>query len=113
MKVKIWWERWGDLIQKFSALAGSLASLVGLLIIFLPSPEALLWWGVVLVFLAVAFLVVFVVLELLTHRGRRVYDKNDAEGIKEYMHSWIEHGGRVAIWTRDLSGLRTQTLANY
>ena len=50
-----------------------------------------------------AFLVVFVVLELLTHRGRRVYDKSDAEGIKEYMHSWIEHGGRVAIWTRDLS----------
>src|SRR5206468_672153 len=24
-------------------------------------------------------------------------------GIKRYMLNWIEHGGRVAIWTRDMS----------
>ncbi|MGH7048648.1 MAG: hypothetical protein ACREE2_19925 [Stellaceae bacterium] len=32
-----------------------------------------------------------------------MFAKSDAEGIKRYMHDWIEHGGRVAIWTRDMS----------
>jgi len=43
------------------------------------------------------------VLEFFSQRGRRVYAKGDTEGIKRYMHAWIEHGGRVAIWTRDMS----------
>jgi hypothetical protein len=42
-------------------------------------------------------------LEFTDRRGRRVYAKDDTQGIKRYMHSWIEHGGRVAIWTRDMS----------
>ena len=51
----------------------------------------------------VCVFLVLVVLELLSRRGRSVYAKNDAEGIKRYMHQWITHGGRVAIWTRDMS----------
>jgi hypothetical protein len=50
-----------------------------------------------------SFFVVLVVFEFLDRRGRSVYAKSDTEGIKRYMHAWIEHGGRVAIWTRDMS----------
>src|SRR6266571_3685379 len=32
-----------------------------------------------------------------------VFARTDSEGIKRYMHDWIQHGGRVAIWTRDMS----------
>jgi len=91
-------------VLKLAALAGSLASLVGLLLLFLPSPKDLPWWAIVLLVVAPLLLVVFVVLEFLTHQGCcRVYGKTDTEGIKRYMHDWIEHGGRVAIWTRDMS----------
>lgn len=88
---------------KFLALAGSLASLVGLLVPFLPSLKQLPWWAIALLVSATFFFVVLVMLELLAHRGRRVYAKSDTDGIKRYMHDWIEHGGRVAIWSRDMS----------
>ena len=52
---------------------------------------------------ATVFLVAVVVLEFVTYRGRRAYAKSDAAGIRAYMHNWIEHGSRVAIWTRDMS----------
>lgn len=48
-----------------------------------------------------------VILEILDRRGHRIFAKSDAEGIKKYMHDWIEHGGRVAIWTRDMSWARS------
>jgi hypothetical protein len=94
---------WGELIWKLVALAASFASMVGLLVVFLPSPKDLPWWAVALMIVAVLFFVVVVVLEFFDRRGRHVYAKADAEGIKRYMHEWIEHGGRVAIWTRDMS----------
>ncbi|HKB24949.1 MAG TPA: hypothetical protein VKG64_07820 [Methylomirabilota bacterium] len=85
------------------ALVASFASMGGLLVAFLPSPRNLPSWAVALLVSATLFLVLLVVLEFLDRRGRRVYAKSDAEGIKRYMHGWIEHGGRVAIWTRDIS----------
>ena len=103
MRLRIWWKVWGELVRKFFALAGSLASIVGLLIIFLPSPIDLPSWAVALLVSAAFFLVVLIFLEFLDYRGRHVYAKSDTEGIKTYMHDWIEHGGRVAIWTRDMS----------
>jgi hypothetical protein len=103
MSLRTWWRAWGDLIRKLVALVASFASMGGLLVAFLPSPRNLPSWAVALLVSATLFLAVLVVLEFLDRRGRRVYAKSDAEGIKRYMHGWIEHGGRVAIWTRDMS----------
>jgi len=103
MQMRTWWRVWGELVLKFLALAGSLASLVGLLVPFLPSLTQLLWWAIALLVSAAFCFVVLVVLEFLAHRGRCVYAKSDTDGIKSYMHDWIEHGGRVAVWTRDMS----------
>jgi hypothetical protein len=103
MKLKMWWRVWSDLIQRLLALTGSVASLSGLLVAFLPSPTDLPWWAIALLLLAIFCLVVLVVLELLAARGRRVYARADTDGIRGYMHDWIKHGGRVAIWTRDMS----------
>jgi hypothetical protein len=103
MKLRTWWKVWGELVQKFVTLAASLASIVGLLVFFLPSPRDLPWWAVALMVSAAFFLGILIVLEFVNRRGRRVYAKSDVEGIKRYMHHWIEHGGRVAIWTRDMS----------
>jgi hypothetical protein len=77
--------------------------MAALLIAFLPSPRDLPWWAVGLLLCAIFFFVVLVVLEFLDRRGHRVYTRTDTEGIRRYMHDWIAHGGRVAIWTRDMT----------
>lgn len=101
MGMRVWWTKWGDLSQRLLAIAGSLASLVGVVVGFFPKEPPR--WVVVLLVLAIVCLAVFVILELAAHRRRHVFAKSDAEGIKRYMHAWIQHGGRVAIWSRDLS----------
>jgi hypothetical protein len=101
MKLRILWKRWSELIEKFLAIAASYASIAALLISFLPSP--LPWWAIALSVVAALSLIVLIALELLTYRGRHIYAKTDAAGIRKYMHDWIEHGGRVAVWTRDMS----------
>jgi type III secretory pathway component EscS len=68
MQLRTWWKAWGELVLKFLALAGSLASLVGLLVPFLPSLTQLPWWTIVLLVSAMFFFCVLVVLEFLTHR---------------------------------------------
>jgi hypothetical protein len=103
MPLRSWWTVWGELVQKFLALGASLASIVGLLVPFLPPVKDLPWWAVALSVSAVFFFFVLVALEFLNRGSRRVYAKDDADGIKRYMHEWIEPGGRVAIWTRDMS----------
>ena len=103
MKLRTWWMVWGDLVRKLVALVASFASMAGLLVAFLPSLKDLPSWAVAVLVVAVVAFIALVVLEFTDRRGRRVYAKDDTQGIKRYMHSWIEHGGRVAIWTRDMS----------
>lgn len=103
MSLRTLWTGWGELIRKLVALVASFASMAGLLVAFLPSPKKLPWWAVALLVLAGFSFITLVVLEFFDRRGRHIYAKTDAEGIKRYMHDWIEHGGRVAIWTRDMS----------
>jgi hypothetical protein len=103
MKLRTWWKAWGEVVQRVLALFGSLASLLGLLVMFLPPPGNLPWWAIALLLSAAVCVIVLVALEFLAHRRRRVYAKSDRDGIRRYMHSWIEHGGRVAIWTRDMT----------
>jgi hypothetical protein len=106
LTLRTWWTAWGELVRKLVALVASFASIAGLLVAFLPSPKDLPWWAVILLVVAIFAFIVLVVLEFFDHHGRRVYAKSDAQGIKRYMHEWIEHGGRVAIWTRDMSWAR-------
>jgi hypothetical protein len=91
------------MVRKFAALALSLGSMAELLRSFLPPLKDLPWWAVVLLGVAVFAAGALVVLEFLDRRGRRVYARTDADGIKRYMHDWIQYGSRVAIWTRDMS----------
>jgi hypothetical protein len=103
LNVNTWWKAWGELTLKFLTLTGSFASLAALLIEFLPSGDHLPWWALALLFIAASLFIALVVLEVLSYRRRHVYAKTDTDGIKKYMHDWIHHGGRVAIWTRDMS----------
>ncbi|ANM30888.1 hypothetical protein ABI59_16870 [Acidobacteria bacterium Mor1] len=103
MRVPVWWKLWGSLIKKLLALFASFASLAGLLFCFLPPSNELPWWAVTLLTIAVVFLGILVIREVNENRERRVFKRDDERGIRDYMHKWIQHGGRVAIWSRDLS----------
>lgn len=41
--------------------------------------------------------------EIKTLEGKRIFEQSDSVSIKNYMLYWIAYGGRVAIWTRDMS----------
>lgn len=41
--------------------------------------------------------------EVSNAEGKRVFKQSDTESIRDYMLHWIAYGGRVAIWTRDMS----------
>lgn len=94
---------WGDKVQRLIALIAAFASMFSLFIVFLPSPQSLPSWAIALLVVTIIAFIVLLILEFTAHRGHRAYGKRDIQGIRRYMHSWIEHGGRVAIWTRDMS----------
>jgi hypothetical protein len=106
MNIRIWWQSWGESALKVLACAGSLASLVALLLMFFPAEPP--WWAIVLIVFAAFCFLVFILLELVARRTCRVFAKSDTDGIKRYMHDLIEHGGRVAVWTRDMSWARNE-----
>ncbi|MGC9195367.1 MAG: hypothetical protein ACP5IL_07925 [Syntrophobacteraceae bacterium] len=112
MTLSTWWKVWSEPVVRLVALAGSLASLVGILIAFLLSPKNLPFWAIFLIILALVCFVLFMVLEFSTHRCRHIYPKTKTEEIKKYMHDWIKHGGRVAIWTRDMSWAQSTDMRN-
>lgn len=103
MMLNTWWTTWGKVATGLFTLFGSFASLVGLLLELVPSGAVWSLWDWVLTFLSILFLVALVVREVVGRPGRRVYAKSDVQGIRRYMHDWIKYGGRVAIWTRDMS----------
>jgi hypothetical protein len=108
MRLRIWWKAWGELVQKFIALASSVGSLVGLLVLFLPPSKELPSWVIAVLAVAMLSLGILIFLEFLDRRGRRVFGKDDVLGIQKYMHDWIEPGGRVAVWTRDMTWAQNQ-----
>jgi hypothetical protein len=103
MIVRLWWATRGEFVSKLIALGASFASLIGLLIAFLPAAKDWPWWAVLLMAVALIAFAVLVLLEYHARSARRVYAKSDSAGIRDYMHEWMKHGGRVAIWTRDMS----------
>lgn len=101
------WDRWGSLIQRLVASVGSQASLLALVLVFMPQPVDIYGWPGVLAIAATLFALVSICLEVSAdkkaHNNRKTYRKDDSIGIKAYMRSWIGDSGRAIIWTRDLS----------
>lgn len=96
-------KRYRELVQRAVAIFASYASLASLLLVFMQDEGPLQWWVVALLVLSLLAFIALVVLEFASVRHHYVYSVDDREGIRKYMEKWILHGGRVAIWTRDMS----------
>jgi hypothetical protein len=97
-----------ELIIRLLTLIGSFASVLALALPYLPPVGKLPWWGVALGVMTLFFVLLLLWLELRSERRRSVYRAGDSKGIQKYMHRWISHGGRVAVWTRDMSWANTE-----
>ena len=85
---------------------GSFASMLGIIVSLLISAQSVLWWIFVLIAIAVvlfALMVLSIVVALKSDTPTRWYRFDDQDGIRNYLYNWLESGGRVAIWTRDMS----------
>lgn len=100
--MQIWWTNWKEVVLRLVSLAAAYLTLVGVFIT-LPNKGEFSDFAKALMFVSLLAIIFLVVLEIRSARGRRLYDPSDKEGIKKYMHNWIDHNGRVAIWTRDMS----------
>ena len=102
-KSRIFWKKWGQFIATQLTLLGSVASIAALLFYFLPKDQALPAGAWVALAVATGVLIFFLISDFRNTRSRKIYSREDSEGIRKYMHLWIKHGGRIAIWTRDMS----------
>ena len=85
---------------------GSFASVLGVIMSLLISSQVVLWWMLVLIATAAIFFVLMVsaiIIVLKSDTPTRWYRFDDKGGIRNYLFDWIKSGGRVAIWTRDMS----------
>ena len=98
-----WWIARRRSLRKLILLLGSIASIAALVAGLLPDSVTIPWWGFVLIIVSAVFIGLLIFLEFSEHPQRRVFRKGDTDGILKYMNGWIKDGGRVAIWTRDMS----------
>jgi len=95
---------WGRLAIRLFALLASYASILGVIIPALDKYDEVPTWMVATLIGSAMLFISFVALEIASCRlPRKVYSKRDQDSIKNYMHDWIKHGRRVAIWSRDMS----------
>ena len=93
---------WG-LVTRLLLLCGSFASIVGPLLQLGQPLMQWGWWHIAVVAFGTLLLLGFIVTELKQRKRYRVYRRSNSKAIRRYMRKWIEPGGRVAIWTRDLT----------
>ena len=98
-RVNVYKERVSFLLSS----AGSLLPGLGVIIPLLLSSHELTWWIIALIITFVGLMALAAAIVLKSETTTRVYRADDKLGIRSYMLRWIRDGGRVAIWTRDLS----------
>ena len=86
----------GSIVVAFVTVLGVI------LTVLLPIQNIPSWVVVPLIIFALLLIPAFII-ELKSEVPTRVYRRDDNEGIAKYLHQWIGNGGRVVIWTRDMS----------
>ena len=99
LKLYVWRDSlFNNKLQLLISLIGAIASVVNL-IQFQHGD----WRWFVLIVPLIALLSVIGIVFLHPSSTRHFFALDDKRGIRDYMFRWIKNGGRVAIWTRDMS----------
>ena len=84
-------------------IIGSYASMLGVALTLMTARDEFPWWAIFLIVLGFLLMILNIILELKSRSNTRVYRITDRQRIRNYMYDWINGGGRVAMWTRDMS----------
>lgn len=103
MRCCLWLSRRRAVIGSVIAHLGTYASLIGVLLQLSPSWDELSLWIKALIVLSTVATLWLIAKDIQEAMAKKVFRKYDNAGIGNYLEDWIEHGGRVAIWTRDMS----------
>jgi len=90
-------------LKRIIPLVAQFSSLAALVMYFIPDYTKLNLWVIALMVFAILIFIYMIVSEIKENARLSVFKINDNKNIKKYMHKWIFEGGRVAIWTRDMS----------
>ena len=99
-----------DRIVHLVSTVGAVASVLGIAVTLLISSYDFAWWIILLLIVCGLLTIVAIWYVFKSDVCTRVYKRDDKMGIRNYMFSWIEKGGRVAIWTRDMSWVDDESM---
>lgn len=91
------------MIVRLLSILGSTASLVGLVFVFHPTGQGFSVIESVLLGTGIVLTVVAVALEIKDYLAHRPKILKTKQAIRDYMYCWIENGGKVCIFSNDLS----------
>ena len=97
-------------ISFLSSIVGAFLSGIVIIVSLLVASNYLPTW--VLILVAVLFFLMAIT-EFIVFKARtttHVYHADDESSIRNYLAHWIKNGGRVAIWTRDMSWADAQEM---
>ena len=92
-----------DRLTFLCSIVGAFLSGLGVVVPLLVSSSGVAWWVLVLIVTFLSLMALTAILVLKSETTTRVYQANDENSIRNYLLRWIRNGGRVAIWTRDMS----------
>ena len=90
-------------ISFLSSAAAAFLSALGIILSLLISAGLVPEWVLMPVAALFLFIALTTIIVLKADTTTRVYQADDEIGIRSYLMRWIKNGGRVAIWTRDMS----------
>lgn len=99
------------LIQRLLAEATTFASFVALVVSLKQNGKSFSGWQISLMTVAVAAFLVTAALEIGEYRGRQPRRMKDDQTIRDYMHQWIRGGGKVVVFSRTLSWVSDDEMA--
>lgn len=94
-----------DAIFRLLSIFGSLCSLAALLYSLAPKEVELSFsfTGGVFAALLTVLVIIMIVLEFKSNKNKYITRAGNTKKINKYLYNWIKAGGRVAIFSRDLS----------
>ena len=90
-------------ITFLSSIVGASLSGLGVIVPLVVTSSYVTWWVLVLIAVFLSLMVLTTVIVLKSETTIRVCQADDEMSIHNYLVHWIKNGGRIAIWTRDMS----------
>src|SRR4051794_14322027 len=100
------------MIVRLLSILGSSASLIGLVFVFHPNGQGFTATEGVLLGIGIVLTVLAVVLEIKDFVASRPKVLKTKQQIRDYMFHWIDNGGKVCIFSNDLSWIEDDEMVS-